>query len=152
DVELDRPGDPALPGMASRVLAGLIRTVPASEVPRTLVLVGPTGVGKTTTIAKLAARARRDEGKTVALITLDLHRAAAVEQLRTFADMLQVPLEVAFTPADLRRALHAHAHADRIFVDTAGRSPKERDALTHLARVFTDLPVSRVLCVPAAAR
>jgi flagellar biosynthesis protein FlhF len=152
DVELDRPGDPALISLAKKVLASLITTVPAADTPRALALIGPTGVGKTTTLAKLAARARRDEGRTVALVTLDLHRVAAVEQLRAFAEMLRVPLEVAFTPADLRRALHAHAGADRVFVDTAGRSPREREALAHLARAFTDVPIARALCVPAAAR
>ena len=154
-VDLSRPGDPALPGLASRVLAGLVRTAPELDdgdgACRTLALVGPTGVGKTTTLAKLAARAK-DRGQRVAIVTLDTYRVAAVEQLRAFADLLAVPLEVAFTATDLRRALQQHAGADRVFVDTTGRSPRDRDALPLLEGTLRAGECGALLCLAAGTR
>lgn len=155
-VELSRPGDPALPQLASRVLAGLVRTEPRLELPgearfRTIALVGPTGVGKTTTLAKLAARAK-DRGERVAIITLDTYRVAAVEQLRAFADLLDVPFEVAFTPADLRRLLQQFADHDRIFVDTTGKSPRDREAMPLLEGHLRAGGCATLLCVAAGTR
>ena len=68
-------------------------------------LVGPTGVGKTTTIAKLAANFALFEGKSVGLVTIDTYRIAAVEQLKTYAEILNLPLRVVFTPAEFKQAL-----------------------------------------------
>ncbi|RME74636.1 MAG: hypothetical protein D6776_04920 [Planctomycetota bacterium] len=101
-------------------------------VPRALALVGPTGVGKTTTLAKLAGRLRLEEGREVVLVTLDTYRVAAVEQLRAYADMLDVPFHVAFTPQDLREVVRHTPPEAHILVDTTGRSP--RDA-SHLAQL-----------------
>ena len=70
-------------------------------------LVGPTGVGKTTTIAKLAANYRLREKRRVGLITVDTYRVAAVEQLRTYADIIDLPMEVVATPREMREAVHA---------------------------------------------
>lgn len=152
-VKLDRPGDPALPGVAMKVLEALIRTR-TMDLPawRVTTFVGPTGVGKTTTLAKLAARAHRDDGDSVAIISLDTYRVAAVEQLRAFADMLEVPFEVAFTPLDLRRALERHAGADRIFIDTTGRSPFDLDSVTMMAGTVQVSRGKSVLCLPAGLR
>lgn len=155
-VALSRPGDPALPRLCQRVLAALIRTearfeaVPVAKELQTQVLVGPTGVGKTTTLAKLAARAVH-QGQRVAIVTLDTYRVAAVEQLRAFADLLDVPLEVAFTPQDLRRALQLHGGCDRIFVDTTGKSPLDRDALGTLHGTL-GAKATTLLCLAAATR
>lgn len=156
-VELGRPGDPALPGLCAKVLAALLPTEPRTEGQpvhsdfRALALVGPTGVGKTTTLAKLAARAvaaRQD----VAIVTLDTYRVAAVEQLRAFADMLDVPMEVAFTPLDLRRALHRHRHRDRVYLDTTGRSPRDREAVAALGGTLAGRATARLLCLAAGTR
>jgi flagellar biosynthesis protein FlhF len=153
-VDLRQPGDPALPALASRVLGALVRTEARVEAPgafRATAVVGPTGVGKTTTLAKLAARAR-DRGESVAIITLDTYRMAAVEQLRAFADLLAVPFEVAFTPADLRTLLKTHAGCDRILIDTTGRSPRDRTAMPMLEGQLRAVGASTLLCLAAGTR
>lgn len=85
-------------------------------------IVGPTGVGKTTTIAKLAAEKVLKQHKKVGFITSDTYRIAAVEQLKTYATILNVPLQVVSSPHDLTRALEALKDCDIIFMDTAGRN------------------------------
>lgn len=84
--------------------------------------VGPTGVGKTTTIAKLAAEQVLKHRRKVGFITSDTYRIAAVEQLKTYATILNVPLEVVFSPLDLNKALESLKDCDLIFMDTAGRN------------------------------
>ncbi|GLI07099.1 flagellar biosynthesis protein FlhF [Paenibacillus tyrfis] len=84
--------------------------------------VGPTGVGKTTTIAKLAAEQVLKHRRKVGFITSDTYRIAAVEQLKTYATILNVPLEVVFSPLDLNKALENLKDCDLIFMDTAGRN------------------------------
>jgi flagellar biosynthesis protein FlhF len=84
--------------------------------------VGPTGVGKTTTIAKLAAEQSLNHRRSVGLITADTYRISAVDQLRTYADILNVPLEVVFSPGELTRAYKKMADRDLLFMDTAGRN------------------------------
>lgn len=84
--------------------------------------VGPTGVGKTTTIAKLAAEQVLKHQRKVGFITSDTYRIAAVEQLKTYATILNVPLEVVFSPLDLNKAFEQLKECDLIFMDTAGRN------------------------------
>ncbi|MEM7205902.1 MAG: hypothetical protein AAF628_36950 [Planctomycetota bacterium] len=152
-VRLEREGDPAVPTVAARVLKALIRSE-AMELPRYKVtaVIGTTGVGKTTTLAKLAAVAVRERGEQVAIVTIDTYRMAAVEQLRAFADLIDTPCEVAFTPQELRRAVHQHASADRIFIDTSGGSPRDRKALLRLAAQLRLTKPACLLCLPASTR
>src|SRR5690606_9665009 len=89
--------------------------------PLRLALIGPTGVGKTTTVAKLAATFKLKQRKNVGLITSDTYRIAAVEQLRTYANIIGLRLEVALTPAEMAQACHALRDCDVILIDTAGR-------------------------------
>ena len=90
---------------------------------RRIAFVGPTGAGKTTTLAKLAAKAQLEHGRRVGLITIDTYRIGAVPQLAAYADILAVPLEVAHTPEDLSHALARLGDRDVVFIDTVGRSP-----------------------------
>ncbi|MEZ5967254.1 MAG: hypothetical protein R3F56_25685 [Planctomycetota bacterium] len=152
-VELGRPGDPSVDALAARILKALVKTADLADASfRVLALLGPTGVGKTTTLAKLAARAQRERGQSVAILTADTYRVAAVEQLRAYADMLQVPFEVAFTPLDLKRALQRFAHVDRVFLDTSGRSPFDQEALAQARGTLEGARAAGLLCLPAGLR
>ncbi len=111
--------------------------VEAPGTPKIVVLVGPTGVGKTTTIAKLAAHFKLREGRRVGLITTDTYRIAAVDQLRAYADIMSLRLEVVFTPEEFRRAIGRLAECDLILVDTSGRSHRDTQRLGEL-RAFLD--------------
>lgn len=99
---------------------------------KVVVLVGPTGVGKTTTIAKLAANFTFLYGKKVAFITLDTYRVSAAEQLRTFADIIGVSIKVVFNASDLSEAISECSDRDLIFIDTAGRSPYNNEQMVEL--------------------
>jgi flagellar biosynthesis protein FlhF len=150
-VAVARAGDPALPRVAARMLASLI-PVTTLDSQRVVALVGPTGVGKTTTLAKLAARAARERGERVVLVTVDTWRIAGVEQLRAFAELIGAPCEVAFTPHALEAILEKHAGADRIFVDTSGRGPRDAPAIDALRRTLAGRGIACALCLPAALR
>jgi flagellar biosynthesis protein FlhF len=100
--------------------------------PAVVALVGPTGVGKTTTLAKLAAGLKLKRGLRVGLITCDTYRIAAVEQLRTYAEIIGVPLRVALSPVELRDGLTVLGDNDVILVDTAGRSQNDEERISEL--------------------
>jgi len=102
---------------------------------RVVAFVGPTGVGKTTTIAKLAAQFRLREHRRVGLVSLDTYRIAAVEQLRTYADLIDLPLEVVSTPREMGQAMQRFADLDLVLIDTAGRSPCDEIRI-HELRAF----------------
>ncbi len=88
-------------------------------------VLGPTGVGKTTTIAKMAARSVLEKKKKIGFITTDTYRIAAIEQLKTYAALLQAPVEIVYSAKDYEDAIKKLAHLDLIFIDTAGRNYKE---------------------------
>ncbi|MBR3498107.1 MAG: hypothetical protein IKO05_03845 [Selenomonadaceae bacterium] len=89
---------------------------------RIVALLGTTGVGKTTTLAKIAAKFVLEQRTNVALITADTYRISAVEQLKTYSDILELPLEIVYNPQELASALERHRDRDLILIDTAGRS------------------------------
>ena len=101
-------------------------------------LVGPTGVGKTTTIAKLAANFALSRNVDMALLTIDTYRVAAIEQLKTYGDIIGLPVEVVLTPQSLKEALKVHVDKGLIMIDTAGRSPYNRLHINEL-RSFLDV-------------
>jgi flagellar biosynthesis protein FlhF len=104
--------------------------------PHTIALVGPTGVGKTTTVAKLAAAFKLRQHRRVGLITADTYRIAAVDQLRTYADIIGLPLHVATTPADMSEAIQKLRDVDVILIDTAGRSQNDHLRLGELREMI----------------
>lgn len=121
----------------------------ARSIARAIMLVGPTGAGKTTTIAKIAANAALVDGKRVKLVTLDNFRVGGVDQIRTFADLIGVPLDVLDSVDQLPEALDDSY--DLVMIDTAGRSPRELAPISELAETLSMLPPIEVhIVVPAA--
>ena len=139
---------PQIPRSTEVAIRGPIRLIPSRR--QVIALVGPTGVGKTTTIAKLAAQFRLREQARVALITVDTYRIAAVEQLRTYAEIMDLPLEVVSTPREMRIALNRLTDFDLVFVDTAGRSPRDAVRLQELRSLLADAHPDEVCLVLSA--
>jgi flagellar biosynthesis protein FlhF len=121
--------------------------------PRIIALVGPTGVGKTTTTAKLAAMYALNRGNKVALITMDIFRVGAVEQLKTYSRIMGIPLEVASTPKELEKAVEKHSACDLIFIDTAGRSHKDKEKLDEMKNFLENkIQIEVYLCLSATTK
>ncbi|WP_108669676.1 flagellar biosynthesis protein FlhF [Peribacillus acanthi] len=99
-------------------------------------VVGPTGVGKTTTLAKLAAEQVIKHQKKVAFITTDTYRIAAIDQLQTYAKILNVPVEVAYNLEDFKKATERFNHYDLVFIDTAGRNFRNQEYVKDLKKLI----------------
>ena len=99
-------------------------------------VLGPTGVGKTTTIAKMAARSVLEKKKKIGFITTDTYRIAAIEQLKTYAGLLQAPVEIVYNAEDYENAIKKLDYLDIIFIDTAGRNYKEAKYVNDLKRLI----------------
>jgi flagellar biosynthesis protein FlhF len=108
-------------------------SIDCSKMQQRVALVGPTGVGKTTTVAKLAAQYSIFCKKSVALVTLDTYRIGAVEQLATYSKILGLPFEVALSPEDGEGLIAKHDDKDLIIIDTVGRSQRKREHIEELA-------------------
>ncbi len=121
-------------GASQGAIAAADRSSTSPARPRTIALIGPTGVGKTTTVAKLAATFKLKRQMKVALITIDTYRIAAVDQLRTYAGIIGVPLRVVASPDEMQRAVQEFADCDAVLIDTAGRSQRDDPRLDELAR------------------
>ena len=111
---------------------------------RVVALVGPTGVGKTTTIAKLAANFRLRDGFKIGLVTVDTFRVAAVEQLRTYAEIIDLPMKVVTSPLEMRRTLDELVGLDLILIDTGGRSPRDELKIQELKSLLAEAQVDEV--------
>ncbi len=126
---------------------------PAQEGPKVVVFIGPTGVGKTTTIAKIASQYAVEQKKKVALVTADTYRIAAAEQLRTYANIMQVPFRVIYSEEDMVAAIKDFADFDYIFVDTMGhshRNEEQRDNTKNLIEAIERVAESQCYLVLSA--
>ena len=108
--------------------------------PKIVALIGTTGVGKTTTIAKIAARFVLEKGVSVALITADTYRISAVDQLRTYSDIIGLPLEIVYSAAELKSAIRKHKDKKLILIDTAGRSQNNAYQMQELKEFLEEDP------------
>jgi flagellar biosynthesis protein FlhF len=108
-----------------------------SKAPTVVALIGPTGVGKTTTAAKIAAWYSIHEGMKVALLSMDCYRIGATDQLRTYAKIMRLPCEIALRKKDLQAALMRHQDKDLIIIDTAGKSPYDPNHIRELGEWFS---------------
>lgn len=106
------------------------------EKPKIVFFMGPTGVGKTTTIAKLSSKLMLEKKKKIAIFTADTYRIAAVEQIKTYANILSIPVEVVYEKADVEKHLPKYKDYDYILVDTAGRSHKNKEQVDDLKTLF----------------
>ena len=130
------------------VTSGPIRLTPGKR--RVVALVGPTGVGNTTPIAKLAANLRLKDKLRVGLITVDTYRIAAVDQLRTYAESIDLPMKVVASPQEMRDAVVQLADQDIVLIDTAGRSPRDEIQLQELRAMLQEADVDEVHLVLSA--
>lgn len=153
------PAEPEEYGVTGRLGAAFGRLIKFTgtlrlkkNAPRIIALVGPTGVGKTTTTAKLAAMYALNRGNKVALITMDIFRVGAVEQLKTYTKIMGIPLEVASTPKELERAVERHSDCDLILVDTAGRSHKDTEKLDEMKVFLEGVQSDIYLCLSATTK
>ncbi|MCM1134819.1 MAG: flagellar biosynthesis protein FlhF [Clostridium sp.] len=129
-----------------------VEITPAKKGPKAVFFVGPTGVGKTTTIAKIASKFSMEKKKTV-LLTADTYRIAATEQLRTYANILEIPFRVIYSADEMEKALQDFREYDFIMVDTAGHShqnKEQRENTTALLRSLDDAAEKEVFLVLSA--
>lgn len=133
------PFDYLLASIYQRMILKFGKTLEDAEVtrkPQIVSFIGPTGVGKTTTIAKIASRYVVEQKKQVALLTLDTYRIAAAEQLRTYANILMVPFRVVYTEEELVAAIKDFSDYEYILVDTPGHSPQNKEQLGNLKQML----------------
>lgn len=123
---------------------------PVRGTRRVVALVGPTGVGKTTTVAKLAASFKLVYGLRLGLVTVDTYRIAAVEQLRTYAEIIDLPLAVVNSPGEMRAAIESLGPVDLVLIDTAGRSPRDEVKIRELADFLAEARPDEVHLVLSA--
>ncbi len=130
-----------------------IEITPAGKGPKVIFFVGPTGVGKTTTIAKIASKFSVEGGRKIALLTADTYRIAAAEQLRTYANILEVPFRVIYSTEEIEQALKDFRNYDFIMVDTAGHSHQneaQRDAMSSFIHSVDGMAEKEVFLVLSA--
>lgn len=121
--------------------------------PTIIALIGTTGVGKTTTLAKIAARCVLEKGVSAALITADTYRISAVEQLRTYSDIIGLPLDIVYSPLELKTAIRKHRSKQLILIDTAGRSQNNEFQMNELMEFLQVEPsIEKHLVLSATTR
>lgn len=140
----EREEETILRARLAKELGGRLRIAkplaPDPDYPTILVAVGPTGVGKTTTLAKLGAQLHEAEGRTLAYVSLDYYRIGAAEQLKTYCDIMEVPFEQATEPEELQEVIERHYDKEFILVDTAGRSPYNTEGIDGLRKMLAGAP------------
>lgn len=130
-------------------IIGPLRVVPGET--RTIFIIGPTGVGKTTTLAKLGASFALNEQRRVALLTTDTYRIAAIPQLRTYGEIMGLTLDVADSPSELQDLVLCHQDKDIVLVDIPGRSQHNQPMLEEMAEFMREVPSHTLYLALSAA-
>ena len=129
-------------------IASIIKVVAESDVPRSgpklIAMIGPTGVGKTTSIAKLATNNKLMYRKKVGIISIDTFRIAAVEQLRTFANIAEIPLRVVYNADEIISAVSEMKDMELIYIDATGRSQKDKNRLQDIKKFLEAVRIDEV--------
>jgi flagellar biosynthesis protein FlhF len=134
-----------------QAIAKDIRTYEEVRSRKVVMLIGPTGVGKTTTLAKLAARAIKNNQR-AAMINLDTYRIGAIEQIRIYSKIMGIPLDVASTIEELKRSLEKFREKDVIFMDTTGRNPRDKKYIEELRIIYgLGIPIETHLLMSASS-
>lgn len=139
----NRPNPEDVVNWRNQILEQLVvepLTLGSGQGPTIIALVGPTGVGKTTTAAKIAAWFSLNHNYKVAMLSMDCYRIGATDQLRTYARIMRLPCEVALKEQDLTWAIKKHQHKDLLIIDTAGKSPFDPDHIQELRQWFGPHP------------
>lgn len=135
---------------------GQMKTIePEEGKSKVVFFIGPTGVGKTTTIAKLASKFKLERKCKLAIVTADTYRIAAVEQIRTYANILSVPIDVVYNSGEIKEAIEKYKDYDLVFVDTAGRSHKndeQREDVMKLLEAVQEYEPEVYLVVSATTK
>ncbi|MBW4828701.1 MAG: flagellar biosynthesis protein FlhF [Clostridiaceae bacterium] len=129
---------------------GRIEPIDIESIPKIIFLIGPTGVGKTTTLAKIAARLIIDKNYDVGLVTTDTYRIAAVEQLKTYSEILELPVKVVYQSDEMYKAVVEFKNKDIILVDTAGRSHKDEFQMKETKKLIDSVNNKEVFLVLSA--
>lgn len=138
--------DNILANAYQKIVLKLGQVVPltqAEEGPKVVFFVGNTGVGKTTTMAKIASKCKLEDKLSVALLSVDTYRIAAIEQIKTYANIINAPMSVIYTPDDMKQAVEKYKDYDLILVDTAGRSHKNDDQRDDLKAIIDSVDSDR---------
>jgi flagellar biosynthesis protein FlhF len=155
--EADLLDEQKLYGFLQTTISDILEVRPPSfscfEQQHRIALVGPTGVGKTTTLAKIAAAYLTNFSDSIALITIDTYRIAAVEQLKVYGEIMHLPVDIVLTPTQLEQAIARHQDKELILIDTAGRSPRDTLSIDELATfLHSDLAITKHLVLSATNR
>lgn len=152
--------DEMLSGVYQKIILKLGQVQPIKmekedKKPKIVLFIGPTGVGKTTTIAKLSSKLILEQKKKIAILTADTYRISAVEQIKTYASILSIPVEVLYEKEEVEKILPKYKDYDYILVDTAGRSHKNKDRMDDLKEFmegFSQYSISVYLVLSATTK
>lgn len=125
-------------------------TLDGMKRPKVVMFLGPTGVGKTTTLAKIAANFMIREKKTVGLITADTYRIAAVEQLKTYSEIMGAPVNVIYSPNEMQEAIDKYSDKDLVLIDTPGKSHKNKKHFDEIKDLFAQCKPDEVYLLISA--
>ncbi|HEY9187385.1 MAG TPA: flagellar biosynthesis protein FlhF [Ignavibacteria bacterium] len=117
---------------------------------KVIAFIGPTGVGKTTTLCKIAAICKFFNHYNIAIVSIDTYRLAAIDQLKTFTDIANISLDIAYDSTELKNMIEKHRDKDIIFIDTVGRSPNNQDHLSELKRLLESISADEVHLIISA--